>query len=245
MGYGKRQAIFRMINYKETNEASFNKSLKYITRKESSSPEYQKNFNIGLDNSWRGIEVINNRWNPKGTRLYKHGIFSFGKPNLDPKKAMHITDEILAFYSDRYPIIYSVHTDVPKRIHSHFIMGMVDIGTGKKFNQDFQELNAFKRHFNEVVISYKLPPLKNYYDDSIYQNNVTGILAGNDDDIELELTNDVYNCDRNTCGMGYDQPVISSQNYSQLIVQPFYMNEFTNEFNKNLQKWYLIGRGGK
>lgn len=86
MGYGKRQAIFRMINYKETNEASFNKSLKYITRKESSSPEYQKNFNIGLDNSWRGIEVINNRWNPKGTRLYKHGIFSFGKPNLDPKK---------------------------------------------------------------------------------------------------------------------------------------------------------------
>ena len=201
-----------------------------------------------MDNSWRGIEVINNRWNPKGTRLYKHGIFSFGKPNLDPKKAMQVTDEILAFYSDRYPIIYSIHTNIPRRIHSHFIMGMVDIRTGKKFNQSIQELNAFKKHFNEVVTSYGLPALKNYVNISLPKNFVEGknTEAINCDE-PLNKLDIVSNCENRF----YPEQtiILPTCNYNQMGKAEQAINgnldliTLTNECNKNMYEWYLRGKG--
>ena len=93
MGINK-VAILRFINYKEADEYKFKKVLGYITSPSSAPIELQKASFINIDNALSGMKIINDRWNPKGRRMFKHGIFSFGKSDLKAEEARRITDDI-------------------------------------------------------------------------------------------------------------------------------------------------------
>lgn len=252
MGNDKTIAILRFVNYKKTNERKLKKVHQYITRPDSSPKEYQKSFYLNLNDPWHGMEVINNRWNPKGNRLFKHGVFSFGKADLKPKTAMEVTDKILSFYYNQYPIIYSIHTNIPRRIHAHFIMGMVNVCNGKKYEQSPKELSQFKQHFNEIVTSYGLPALKNYI------INLESNYAIADEDLlnnqcVIEEDNSKYDSfDTWQYGLNSVQPVSQYQNYLQReqvclqsCVENCDINSLIQVCDMNLYEWYLRGKGVK
>lgn len=228
MGINK-VAILRFINYKDADEYKFKKVLGYITSPSSAPIELQKASFINIDNALSGMKIINDRWDPKGKRMFKHGIFSFGKSDLKAEEARRITDDILNFYDDKYPIISSVHTNIPNRIHSHFIMGMVNFNNGKKFEQSPQELRRFKDHFNEVVHAKGLPTLKGF--------EITKDLLIEAEDPEF--------CSNFQCNMPYYAENISCDNQVGMnyysVINP--IKFISNEIDRNMTRWYKLGRG--
>jgi|GEM_PF-3053957 len=160
MADGAKHAILKWINYKDADMQKLKGTIQYISAPESSPDKYQKGYWLSKDNSLHGIEVINRRWNPKGSRNYKHGIFSFGVPELTADKAFSVSDETLRYYANNYPMLMCIHTNIPRRIHCHFVMGMVNARTGKKFEQSPKEFDMFRKHFSSVLLKNGLRPLK-------------------------------------------------------------------------------------
>ena len=88
---GDRFAILKWINYKDGGLSNARKKCKYISRRSSSPIEFQKGVGVSSADPCTGLEVIRKRWNPRGEREFKHGIFSFGTPDIAPKKAFEVS----------------------------------------------------------------------------------------------------------------------------------------------------------
>lgn len=189
MADGAKHAILRWINYKDADMQKLKRKMQYISDPESSPEKYQKGYWLSKANPLHGIEVINNRWSPKGCRNFKHGIFSFGIPGLTAEKALTVSDEILQYYTNNYPMLMCIHINIPRRIHCHFLMSMVNVRTGKKFEQSPKEFDDFRNHFNSVVLKNGLRPLKDVNIESV--NSKTELLepAYNDDFVAIEEMN--------------------------------------------------------
>ena len=160
MADGAKHAILKWINYKDANMEKLKDKIQYIADPKSSPDKYQKGYWLSEANPLHGIEVINRRWSPKGSRTFKHGIFSFGIPELTADKAFSVSDEILRYYTENYPMLMCIHTNITRRIHCHFLMGMVNARTGKKFEQSPKEFERFREHFSSVLLKNGLRPLK-------------------------------------------------------------------------------------
>ena len=61
-------------------------------------------------------------------------------------------------------MLWALHTDVANRLHAHFLLGMRNINTGKKFTQSKDDLKAFRLHYNKVAKEYGLLGLKDCKD---------------------------------------------------------------------------------
>lgn len=181
MADGSKYAVLKWINYKTADITYLKKGLNYISNSKSSPIKYQKGYWITKEEPLQGMAVVNSRWNPRGIRAYKHGVFSFGNPEVTVDKVFAVSDEILQYYANRYPILLCVHTNIPRRIHSHFIMSTVDIRTGKKFDQSPQEFENFRNYFNDVTLKNGLRPLKGVtLDDVLTEAKIVDPLCKNE-----------------------------------------------------------------
>ena len=104
----KKRGIMKFINYKVADETNFQKGIDYILRQDSTMSDFKGSQYLTLDKPVDGMRIINNRWHPRGTRLFKHGVFSFGVSDLSPKLAFDVTKEILDYYAD-YPRDFKQH----------------------------------------------------------------------------------------------------------------------------------------
>lgn len=157
----RRFAIMRWINYKNTSLEGFEKARQYICNPESSPDKWQQYSCLHADRAMRDLEVIERRWHDeiKG-RLYKHAIISFGVPDMEPKEAFAVMEDILSLYRGKFPYLFGIHTNIPSRIHAHCLMGMTNLQNGKRFEQSPQELRRFQEHCNNVLEAFGLPLLK-------------------------------------------------------------------------------------
>lgn len=151
----------RWINYKNTTLDRFDKSLRYVCNPKSTSPEFCRYSNLRPGKATADFALIEKRWHDdiRG-RLYKHCVISFGVAELKPSDAFKVLDDIFSIYHGKYPYVFSVHTNIPHRIHGHCIMGMTHLLTGKRFSQSPEELRLFQKHYNEVMLCANLPLLK-------------------------------------------------------------------------------------
>ncbi len=235
----KKIGIMKFINYKVADETNFQKGIDYILRQDSTMSDFKGSQYLTLDKPVDGMRIINNRWHPRGNRLFKHGVFSFGVSDLSPKLAFDVTKEILDYYAD-YPLIYSVHTNIPRRIHSHFIMGMVNVKTGKKFEQSPKELRDFKQHYNKIAFANKLPPLKGFENNLDCDCVETAVIPSINKGIAFEDEPGIEYCIGNE--MGYVQSMLPPTIGVNPIVG---VNRLINDFQKNMYQWYLLGRSGR
>ena len=233
-------SIMRWMNYADAGIEQFERSTQYIFKEKSSPAKYRGSYNLSVSNPSAGLEIIQDRWKPRGNRIFKHGVISFGVRNLLPDKAMDVTNEILQIYNG-YPMLYAIHTDIPRRIHAHFIMCMTNVFTGKKFEQDYNEFERFRNHYNETVIKNGLPSLKGYKlnDAEELKTVSTGLvnIQNNIGDNEF-LQNDgacinhPYSCE----SMSFSTPKIQS---SDLI-----LNQVFDKYRTDFNMFYNLGRRG-
>lgn len=156
--------ILRWINYRKTSLEGLERAIQYICNPESTPPELQEYSCLRTGDPVRDFELIEKRWRKtvKG-RLYKHCIFSFGEPDLDPVKAFGIMKEVFSIYRGEYPYVLGIHTNIPRRVHGHCVMGMTNLLTGKRFSQSPSELKRFQEFYNQTVVKAGLPPLRSYW----------------------------------------------------------------------------------
>lgn len=232
MGHaGQQLSIMRWINYHDTNMQKFERAAQYIFNENSSPVEYRHSLNLSVTEPVNGLRVIQERWKPRGDRLFKHGVISFGVRDLAPDKALSATDELLSIYTD-YPVIYSVHTNIPRRIHAHFIMAMTNVYTGKKFEQNPAEFYRFRDHYNETMVKHSLPPLKGYVFDVRDDDSQTLAIPDVEEDYGYFP---VQNYD---VMAQYNGPQINSVRKGCLE-----SNKIIDSFRNDFARFYNFGRG--
>ena len=167
-----KHGILRLINYKAgANQARFRKAVDYITNSKKTNSKFTIFNYLNRDNPMGSLEALEVRYQNEKLdgRLFKHGIISFGAPELSVAAAKEVVEETLGFYQD-YPYLAALHTDVPHRLHAHFLLLMRNVRTGKKFSQSISELAEFRRHYHSVAVKHKLLGLKDC--DDTRENNV-------------------------------------------------------------------------
>lgn len=178
-----KYSILRLINYKESADAHrFKKSTDYVmNHTKTNDGKWVKGHCLKLDDPLKSLRALEEHWHNESLagRLFKHGIISFGSPDLKPEDAMAIMEDTLKYYK-HFPYLWALHTDVPGRLHAHFILGMRNMVSGKKFTQSKADLLDFRRHYHKVSLGFKLLGLKDFRQKDDNQGRVT------------TLSNDIY-----------------------------------------------------
>jgi len=163
----QKNGILRMINY--SNKATpdrFKKSCDYVTGSSKTSAELMLTHLMDANDTLGSLSALERRWgNDKLTgRLFKHGIISFGCPDLEITKAKELLRETLNYY-EAFPWLAALHTDTPRRLHAHFLLLMRNVITGEKFSQSHAELMQFRQHYHHLALKYGLLGLRDFSND--------------------------------------------------------------------------------
>ncbi|SFI55698.1 Relaxase/Mobilisation nuclease domain-containing protein [Megasphaera elsdenii] len=183
-------AIMRWINYKNTSYAGFEKALRYINNPKAAPVKYQYLGYLNPGHEVDDLRIINDRYRkPDDTRLYKHLICSFGDPELSAAKAYDFMTAFLASIGERHPVAFSIHTNVPQRLHGHAIIGMTDIWTGEKYSQSPQDLADWRTRYDEIAAlpEFQMPLLRKSLKDC---KNKGGVQMNINDKLETENRNE-------------------------------------------------------
>ncbi len=232
MEYDKPFSVMRWINYKTADLKAFEKSAQYILNPKSAPEAYQRGYKISTSDPRRSMEIIEKRWKPRGDRNFKHGVFSFGMPDLDAKHALAVTDEIMKIYYPEYPILYAVHTNIPRRIHAHFVMGMTNVYTGKKFEQDMAEFNRFRDHYNKTLVRNGMMPLKGHHSTNQDCSDTKCAIKSHMD----EFDSFDYRQDYSGFVPSVYRPIVAQQDFN--------LHRFFDQQMEHFMKFYNLGRGG-
>lgn len=156
-----KNAIVKFVNYADSSMEKAGKVAKYICS--SRRTEGKLIFSHCLDRSdvIGSFHTIEQRWHPQGSRFFKHGIFAFGDPEMDPTKAVQISKDVLEVFAC-YPWLAAVHINCPQRVHAHFLLGCIDLRNGKKLSQSKRDLLRFKEHYNRVAKRHGIPLVRGY-----------------------------------------------------------------------------------
>ena len=183
-------AIMRWINYKNTSYDGFVKALRYINNPQAAPRKYQYLGYLNPGHEVDDLRIINERYRkPDDTRLYKHVICSFGDPELSAAKAYDFMTAFLASIWERHPVAFSIHTNVPQRLHGHAIIGMTDIWTGEKYSQSPQDLADWRTRYDEIAAlpEFQMPLLRKSLKDC---KNKGGVQMNINDKLETENRNE-------------------------------------------------------
>ena len=154
--------ILKMINHKVATLAEAQRLATYIRADKATAPELVVANYLSKESPCSSLQKIESRLgtHTMGQRLFKQCVFSFGCPDLDPKTALDVTNEIFAGFFIDYPWFAAIHTNVPKRVHAHCMLSTANLKTKKRLSQSKQDLQDFKNYYNTVVMKYGLPGLK-------------------------------------------------------------------------------------
>lgn len=156
-----RNAIVKWINYKKTSYNGFDKAVKYVTNVKAAPKEYTYFQHLNPDTAVQDLQVVEDRYGkPENSRLYKHLVCSFGDPDLKAEEAYRFMKDLLAPFAKVYPVLFSIHTNIPRRVHAHALIGMTNLFTGKKFSQGSQDLLKFRKDYDALATDYHLPLLR-------------------------------------------------------------------------------------
>ena len=234
-----KHAIIKLINYPNADVAKAKKVSAYIQSPKRTQTAYV--FGHGLDAADVGgsLETIEKRWKPKGSRLFKHGVFSFGQPDLEPEKAVEVTKEVMAFFKD-YPWLAAVHTNCPHRVHSHFLLGCINLLTGRKYSQGLKELQLFKDFYGNVATRYGLPVPKHWQGEVHTDERVEHPPVVRETRAPLDET-DYYTAAISSMQPQYYMPSYAPQDNSQ----PDVVRDVMDWYSRDFQRYFMMGVMGK
>lgn len=154
--------ILKMINHKMSGLAEARRLANYIRADKATSPELVVANYLSKESPCSSLQKIESRLgsNIMGQRLFKQCVFSFGCPELDPKTALDVTNEIFAGFFIDYPWLAAIHTNVPRRVHAHCMLSTANLKTRKRLSQSKQDLQDLKDYYDMVVKKYGLPGLR-------------------------------------------------------------------------------------
>lgn len=154
------RAILRFVNYKAPTAGRAKRLSTYLSQLTRTEVQYIAAHYMSPVNAVHSLRVIEARWKPKGARMFKQGILSFGAScaELEPSKALAVTKDVLGYFGS-YPWLAAVHVNKPDHIHAHFLLGMTNVHTGVKYSQSPRELQQFREHYNQVARQNSLPTL--------------------------------------------------------------------------------------
>lgn len=160
-------SIMKMISQQDSRIQEIESIIDYIGNSSRTTPELIRGQYISVKTPVDDWINWHKAIDPNG-RIFKHGVISFGNGNIDPQRALAITQEILSTAYPEYPAYYAVHTNIPDRVHSHFLLNTSNIFTTKKWQQSPQELEEFKDIIDKIFKSQGIPLLKRYKTQKAY-----------------------------------------------------------------------------
>lgn len=155
----RKAAIFKAINYIDSSMEKIEHNINYILDEKKTPHKYRKGWYLDIDDSLSGIERFYKRYHPKGTRNFKHYIISFGLSDLSVDKAFEVGQELAGYYGQDYPMILGIHTNIPARIHAHFLLNTVNVRTGKKFSESRKAFEQYRCFINATLLDHHMPGL--------------------------------------------------------------------------------------
>ena len=235
-----KHGIIKFVNYSIASANRAKRLSVYLKQLSRTSPQYVANNYLSKANTEHSLKVIENRWHPKGSRMFKQGILSFGATckELPPEKALRLTQEILGYFS-YYPWLAAVHTNKPEHIHAHFLLGMTNVHTGHKYSQSPHELRNFRDHYNAIASKNSLPQV-NWKDSPApplkcqFSTNPADYFDSTDE----------FECDELEEPMYYVPPAFSPSNTDMRFVMPPINNPLEvveNKFKQFFAEFYMFG----
>lgn len=158
-----RTALHRWINYKTTTMESLARSIAYACNPKASPPGLQAyKFLSGIDDAVSNFEFLEKRFKKKPGRLYKHWIYVPGLhvDEMDGEKLLAFGEELLCNFFSDFPNLVAVHTNVPRRIHIHALVGCTNVLDGHKWKQSPADFKRFCFAVDELAGKYGIPLLR-------------------------------------------------------------------------------------
>lgn len=157
------RAIIKFVNYADNaNPTRAERLSKYLQLLQRTDENLIVGNYIDKKDVAHGLEVIEKNFTPRGHRSFKQGIISAGVSckEFAPTEFLKFMSKLLTDFFRGYPYLVAVHTNKPSRLHSHFLLGMTNVLTGKKFSQSKRDLQSFKDYYDELAKQHKLPLTK-------------------------------------------------------------------------------------
>ena len=212
-------SIIRAVNFKlkdpEYDEKRIKRALLYILNPKSTNPELMFHQMVDPNDVLGTFGAFASAFGKERGRKAKHYIVSFGKTGSEGKdwsKYYTASKAIVKFFGGEQQMIFAVHSDIPSRPHMHMLLDVVNVKTGKKFQQSTKDLELLKDHVDGALDSYNLPLLRRKRGKS---SSLTGNWHGDDWSIQYE-NNDIYEVG-DECDYWTDD---GDYNYSQLGHNP-------------------------
>ena len=240
--------ITKFINYSDSSPQRAEKFSRYLQNLSKTNSEYVTVNYLDRNNVERGIQVIEQKWKPRGSRSFKQGILAYGVTTSEYpiEKIVKFNEELLKKMYPHNPWLVAVHTNKPL-LHAHFLLVTTNVITGKKMSQSPKDLKNFKDQYDELARKYGLPNLNQRNLGLIEETQVQRTV--NQDVLEPEIivsipsystVNEVfYHSDY----FPYNGATVSTTNGQsvQNVIQKYFA-PITEILQRNTSLWYELGK---
>lgn len=148
-------AIIKVVNESYSKPNDIRKVINYICHGFDCSSARYGSDNVllySLDSATNQFQVVKNIFYKTDGRQLRHFIVSFSKSECnDINSAFEVAQQIAHYYSLRYQIIYSVHTDTDD-LHIHFVINSVSYVDGKMFSEGPKKFNEFTKNVESIIV---------------------------------------------------------------------------------------------
>lgn len=250
MFYGKASiGITKFINYSDSSPQRAEKFSRYLQNLLKTNAEYVSVNYLDRNNVEHGIQVIEKKWKPRGSRSFKQGILAYGVSTSEYpiERILKFNEELLKKMYPHNPWLVAVHTNKPL-LHAHFLLVTTNVITGKKMSQSPKDLKNFKDQYDELARKYGLPNLnrctfglteesqvQRYVDQDVFEPEIIVSIP------RYSAINDVIY----PTYLPYNEAVVTTTNGQsvQNMIQTYFA-PITEVIQSNTSLWYEMGKKG-
>lgn len=151
-------ATFRVIGIGENGKYMDDRAridvLNYCTQESKTTHALIGSMAVNADHAEQEMRILASLYNQdKGLRL-RHWVISFEPGELPGLyHADLFAREAIAYYGDRYQIVYSVHEDTG-HIHIHIVMNLISYLDGRRYRGQKRDYYGYLSDLNRIAAKF-------------------------------------------------------------------------------------------
>lgn len=160
----RKNIIIKLVNESYKTETDLTCLIKYIWRKDKAIHQLYGSYGSRIDNfklAAQDFLETGRIFDKHPSTLAHHKIISFENGLLSiPQQAFEIAEEIAAYYTDNFQVIYGVHEDrngsddINRNYHIHLVINSVNYHNGKIFHEGPPDNINFQKYVQDSISNY-------------------------------------------------------------------------------------------
>lgn len=160
----KSTVIVKPVNENYKMAADLECLIQYICRKDKAIHHLYGSYGIRIDTpklATQDFLETGRLFDKHPSTLAHHKIISFQNGLLSiPQQAFDIAEEIVAYYTNDFQVVYSVHEDrkgydnINKNYHIHLVINSVNYNNGKIFHEGPPDSVKFQKYIEKIINNY-------------------------------------------------------------------------------------------